>query len=92
MAQGQGRESEVELRGVSGTARRSGGVVEASALSLNCGDVPRMGRTIVKDVKPTKFLHLLVTFDDGLTGEVILKEGHLRGVFAASRTASSSTG
>jgi hypothetical protein len=35
----------------------------------------------VVDVQPVEHLHLRVTFRDGLRGEVILAQSHLRGVF-----------
>lgn len=35
----------------------------------------------VVQVKPVGYLRLNVTFRDGLTGEVVLRESHLNGVF-----------
>jgi hypothetical protein len=37
----------------------------------------------VIEVQPVEHLHLTVKFRDGLSGEIILKESHLRGVFEA---------
>lgn len=39
-----------------------------------------MNYDVIK-VQPVKHLHLSITFQDGLTGEVVLKESHLKGVF-----------
>jgi hypothetical protein len=39
----------------------------------------------VKKVEPVGHLRLSVTFNDGTTGEVVLKESHLHGVFEALR-------
>jgi hypothetical protein len=37
----------------------------------------------VIEVRPVEYLHLNVTFRDGLCGEIILMESHLNGVFEA---------
>ena len=37
----------------------------------------------VVSVKPLEHLRLVVSFADGLSGEVVLKESHLDGVFEA---------
>jgi len=41
-----------------------------------------MNYDVIK-VQPVEYLHLNVTFRDGLKGEVIFKESHLKGVFEA---------
>jgi hypothetical protein len=40
----------------------------------------------VIEVLPVEHLHLNVKFRDGLSGEVIFKESHLYGVFAALKS------